>query len=227
MRSSTVWSATWSLQPDEIIEFKRLAQPLQVGSGHVIFHEGDSSDSSYLIEAGHVKLYRSTSEGKVSTMSIRTAGDLFGMGGVLKAESRRASAESIEGSILWRMNDKTFMALLNSKPQIAIRVATMLATHLHYAELTILNLTYLEVESRLARLLLHLAGIDSKPAEKRISVDIKLTHQEIANMIGTCRQTVTTVLKQFKEAEIINVGKQHIEIIDSRALEGFSKSTGR
>lgn len=120
------------------------------------------------------------------------------------------------------MNGKTFISMLYNTPSLAVKVATAMGTRLREAETTISNLVTLEVDRRLARLLINLAEKGLIEGEKGLRIDIKLKQQEIATMIGTCRQTVTTTLQKFKKEGFIHTGKERIEILDIDTLKSFA-----
>ncbi len=206
------------LLSDEIAEFKALAHPMQTEAGYLVYGEEECSEYVYFIETGYVKIYRSTSLGRVTTISVRKPGDLIGIAGVLNVRYRCVFAETIEKCKLWRMEGETFVKMLYARPRWAVQVATLLGQRLCNAEIAIANLTSMEVNRRLAWLLMDLARTAGRPGEERLRIDVGLTHQDMASMIGTCRQTVTTALGQFKENGIIQVGKRYIEIIDVNKL---------
>ena len=210
------------LSSEEVAAFKALARMRRVAAGVVVFREEDSPDFIYLIETGHIKICRSTAQGKVVTVGIRKPGDLIGMAEVLTGVNRCCYAEAIEACALWRINGKAFINMLRSQSSLAVKVAAALSNRLREAEATILNLATLEVDRRLAKLLLSLAQKGEFSDDTRPGPDIQLTHQELANMIGTSRQTVTTTLQRFKDEKLVLIGKRHIKIADWNKLNGYA-----
>jgi CRP/FNR family cyclic AMP-dependent transcriptional regulator len=211
-----------SLLPEEVAEFKILASMIQVMAGGVIFKEEDSPDYVYLIKTGHIKIYRSNPLGKVVTVGFRGPGDLIGMAEVLTGMNRCCFAEAVESCELWRINGEAFISMLHSQSGLVLKVAAALGSRLRDAETAILNLVTLDVDRRLAKLLLSLAKVGVIGNKQRTKSDMQLTHQELANMIGTSRQTVTTILRRFKEEKLVFTGKQHIEIVDWNRLNSFA-----
>lgn len=210
------------LSSEEVVAFKTLANMRQIAAGVVVFREEDSPDYIYLIETGYIKIYRSTAAGKVVTVGIRKPDDLIGMAEVLTGVNRYCYAEAIESCTLWRINGKTFISMLRSQPGLAVKVAAALGNRLREAETTILNLVTLDVDRRLAKLLLSLDKVENPRNNIRPEIDIQLTHQELADMIGTSRQTVTATLQRFKEKKLVLIGKRHIEIADWSKLNGYA-----
>lgn len=213
-----------SLSPNEVAAFKALARALQAKAGQIVFREEDCPDYIYLIETGHVKIYRNTPLGKVVTVGIRKPGDVIGVAEVLTGMNRCCFAEAVEASELWRMPGEIFITMLRSQPELAVKVAAAMGNRLREAETTILNLVTLEVDHRLAKLLLNLAKAGATDGEKGLRIGVQLTQQELASMIGTCRQTVTTTLRRFKDEGVIHTGKRYIEIVDGVKLSDYANS---
>jgi CRP/FNR family cyclic AMP-dependent transcriptional regulator len=209
------------LTPDEVVMFKKLACPIQVKEGYVIFGEDDHADCVYLIEKGHVKTYHSSKLGKIFMISIRKPGDIFGIAAVLLGEKRCVFAAAIENCTLWRMEGKVFIDMLHQCPRLAVQIATLYGRYLRDTDRAIGNLMSLDVNCRVAWLLVKLAGTVSTPQGEKLRIEVPLTHQDMANMIGTCRQTVTTILGQFKKEGMIHVGKQFIEITNFDKLNQY------
>ncbi|MDA8228118.1 MAG: Crp/Fnr family transcriptional regulator [Desulfitobacterium hafniense] len=217
-------STVVSLSAREIEDFKQLAKCINMKPGQMIFQEDESAQFVYLIASGYVKIFRCSPLGEVVTVGIRNKGDVMGVAEVLSGINRRCFAEVLEASELWKMEGKSFIEMLYKNPALAVKVTTVLGTRLREAEQTILNLVTLEVDRRLAKLLIDLAQKHPALGEKGLKINLKLTQQELATMIGTCRQTVTTTLQKFKSEGLINSGKKSIEIINMEGLKNFADS---
>jgi len=201
--------------------FKEYAKSQLVELGHIIFDEEEFPKYVYLIGSGHVKIARSSAQGSIVTVSIRNHGDLIGVAEVLSEMNRCCFAEALETCEIWKMDGKSFLQMLNTSPALGVKVMSALATRLREAENTIFNLATLEVDRRLAKLLLDLAQKHPSKGAKGLKINIKLSHQELATMIGTCRQTVTTTLQKFKRNGLIHTGKMSVEILNIEGLKSF------
>lgn len=211
-----------TLNPDERDQFKKLAASIKLKAGQIMFREDDCASFVCLIDSGHIKIYRSSPLGEIVTVGVRGAGELIGVAEVLSETERCCFAESLENCELWKMDGKTFMRMLYSVPSLSVKVATAMGTRLREAEATILNLVTLEVDRRLARLLIGLAEKGLTDGEKGMRIDMRLKQSEIATMVGTCRQTVTITLQKFKKEGLIFTGKERIEILDMEGLKRFA-----
>ncbi|CAA7603357.1 RmlC-like jelly roll fold [Acididesulfobacillus acetoxydans] len=211
-----------TVSTEESERFMRLAERMTFKAGETIFEEENSARFVYLIETGHIKIFRISPFGTIVTVGIRKSGDVIGIAEVLREMDRCCFAKTIEPSVLWKMDGNKFKELLCCRPQLALKIAATLSNRLREAETTILNLMTFEVDRRLARLLISLAEKGVSPGEKGLKLNIKLTQDEIATMIGTCRQTVTTTLHKFRDQKLIYSSKRNIEITDLENLKRFA-----
>ncbi|MDQ7094738.1 Crp/Fnr family transcriptional regulator [Desulfosporosinus sp. PR] len=212
-----------TLSTGESASFRERAQRVTFKAGETVFEEENSARFVYLIETGHIKIFRISPLGTIVTVGIRKSGDVIGIAEVLREMERCCFAKTIEESVLWKMDGNTFKDLLYRHPQLALKIAAALSNRLREAETTILNLMTFEVDRRLARLILFLAEKGVTQGEKGLKLNVKLTQDELATMIGTCRQTVTTTLHKFRDQKLIYSSKKNIEIIDLESLKTFAE----
>lgn len=213
------------LPPGAVTEFKQFAQPIQVKKKQTIFREADCSSDIYFIENGRVKLYQITKLGQIAVLSIRQAGDMIGISGAVMGGERYVFAEAMEPCRLWKMSRARFLAFVDTRSQWLVITAAMLGQYLHEAQGRIVNEAFLDVNQRLARLLFHLSRNAPPLNNGKVYITPIPTQWDLAGMIGTCRQTVTTVLGKFKDEGIIRVerlyGKRCIEIADLEKLKRY------
>ena len=212
-----------TLSTAEGANFREHAQKVTFKAGETVFEEENSARFVYLIETGHIKIFRISPLGTIVTVGIRKSGDVIGIAEVLRETERCCFAKTIEPSVLWKMDGNTFKDLLCRHPQLALQIAAALSNRLREAETTILNLMTFEVDRRLARLLLFLAEKGVSKGEKGLKLNVKLTQDELATMIGTCRQTVTTTLHKLRDQKLIYSSKKNIEIVDLESLKTFAE----
>ena len=211
-----------TLNKNQRERFKESSKCQMMKQGQVIFDEEESAKYVYLIDSGHVRISRSSAQGTIVTVSIRNYGDLIGVAEVLSGMNRCCFAEALETCEIWKMDGKSFGQMLYTSPELSMKVMTALGTRLREAENTIFNLATLEVGRRLAKLLLDLAQKHPCKGDKGLKIEVRLSHQELSTMIGTCRQTVTTTLQKFKKNGLIHTGKMSVEILDIEGLKEFA-----
>lgn len=189
--------------------------------GQIIFSAGDTADRIYLIEKGFVKIYRITTDGRrVTVGSMRSSGQLMGLAETLYNGERTCFAGAINDSTLVVVRKSCFERLLVRHPLIAIKIATTLGVRMREAEAIIQEMVCWQVPGRLAMLLLKMSeragvGVETETGTK---ITLRLTHEEIACMIGTSRQTVTSLLNMFKQENSISIEEREIYILDTDKL---------
>ncbi len=186
---------------------------------HTIFSAGDLADRIYLIKTGYVKIYRIANDGRRVTVGcIRKPGELMGLAETLYHGERTCFAGTITDVSAVIVKKDKFEELLLSEPCLAIKVAKLLGARMREAESIVHEMVCWHVPGRLALLLLKIAelcGIETKQGTK---IDLRLTHEEMANMIGTSRQTVTSTLNTFKQENSIHTDGGEIYIKDIEKL---------
>lgn len=198
--------------------FREYSIPLIYPKNHEIFSPGDLPNYIYLIECGGVKIYRITLDGKNITNSIRYPGEIFGLAEALCDMPRQCFASAIETVKLQAIKKEDFFTLLINQPQLNLKVSQILSGRLRHAETFACNLVSYNIEARLASLLLNLSSQCGRNFNGHVALDIILTHNDIASMIGSSRQSVSLVLQQFKKSKIIDYYKRKIVILDFTKL---------
>jgi len=211
-----------ALELDEVEKslIREYGTVVHYSKGQIIFSVGDTADRIYLIEKGFVKIYRITTDGRSVTVgSMRSSGQLMGLAETLYHGERTCFAGAINDSTLVVVRKSCFERLLLQQPSIAIKVATTLGVRMREAEAIIHEMVCWQVPGRLAMLLLKMserAGVETETGTK---IMLRLTHEEIACMIGTSRQTVTSLLNMFKHENSISIEEREIYILDTNKLK--------
>jgi len=207
------------LDPREEEIFREYAMPLVFQKDHIVFANGDSPDYVYFIERGRLKIYRLTRDGQTITVSIRHPGELFGLAEALMEEPRKCFAQTLETTSLLAVKKDVCKEILKSTPALSIKVNKVLSHRLRRAEEVIYDLINYNVSGRLASFLLNMQEQCGYPCKEGIMLDIKLTHKDIANIIGSTRQSVTQTLQEFKEDGAIIVKNKKIILQDRKKLQ--------
>ncbi|WP_347491627.1 Crp/Fnr family transcriptional regulator [Desulfoscipio sp. XC116] len=186
---------------------------------HVIFAAGDIADRVYLLESGWVKIYRISVDGKrVTVGSIRSPGELMGLAEALLGVDRICFAGAINNVTMVVLTKKKFEELMAQYPFLSIKVAELLAVRMREAEAIIHEMVCWQAPGRLAHMLIKMGERMGEPTKNGIKINLQLTHEELASMVGTSRQTVTSFLNTFKhENSIVYEGKS-IRIVNPDKL---------
>ncbi len=195
------------LSDDELSLLEKSANKKTFPRNTILVSEGDTTDSLYIICSGKVKVIINDDEGREVILSVLGAGDYFGEMALLDNEPRSACVMTKEQTELLTISKQSFMDIFSSHP-VAYNLLTGLTRRLREANKKIESLALLDVYGRIARLFAQLAA----EQENGTHTLEKLTHQEIANMIGSSREMVSIILKELVNGSFITIDKKHITI---------------
>jgi CRP/FNR family transcriptional regulator len=175
----------------------------------LVFDQGDPTRLVYLIKRGKVRITRLTADGKEVTVAVLGAGDLFGEETLFDDAPRTTHAVCIEESLLCTAKADELFALLSRDPILALNVANILSDKLLDASATMEDLAYAKVPDRIMHLFGRLATEHGVDGPAGTLLDVRLTHADIASLIGSTRETVSLELSNLaKSGRIVYDGKQ-------------------
>jgi CRP/FNR family transcriptional regulator len=173
--------------------------------GSLLFVEGEKPRGVFILCSGKAKLTTSSSEGRTLIVRVAEAGEILGLGSTMLDSAYEQSAETVEPSQINFIRRDEFLRLINTHPEVCMRAAQQLSKTVLSAEREIRTFGLSQTTSeRLAKLILDWCEKgDETP--KGIRLKVLHTHEEIAQMIGTTRETITRVMSDFKRKKIIDV----------------------
>ena len=202
-----------SLPEGDLTAFGELLRERVYPKGSVILFEDDPGDALYIVGSGQVKVVLIGEDGREVILSVLGEGSFFGELALLDDEPRSAHVIAMEDSSVLALRREDFQARLRSSPEVAIALLRELSSRLRRADEKIGGLVLLDVNGRVAELLLRLA--DEEGGER---ITRKLTHHTVAQMIGSSRETVSRTMRDFVERGLIHVTRKDITITDRAAL---------
>jgi CRP/FNR family transcriptional regulator, cyclic AMP receptor protein len=183
----------------------------------LVFQQGDVGRLVYMVKIGRVRIARATEDGKEITVAILGAGDLFGEEVAFSNVVRTTFATCLEDSLLCTARAEDLYGLMTRHPAIAMNMANYLLEQRDEALSVVEDLASLKVPERLMKLLERLASEHGVPSVGGKLIDIPLTHADLASLIGSTRETVSTQITQLvKEGQIRMQGRRLI--VSDRAL---------
>jgi CRP-like cAMP-binding protein len=207
------------LDDTEKMLIRQAGSTVHYPKGHVIFAAGDISDRVYLIESGWVKIYRLSADGRrVTVGSIRSPGEMMGLAETILGVERTCFAGAINNVTMVVMTKSKFEELMAQHPFLAIKVAKLLGARMREAEAIIHEMVCWQAPGRLALMLMKMGERMGEHTKGGIKINLQLTHEEIANMVGTSRQTVTSLLNTFKQEKSIVYEGRTIRIVNPDKL---------
>lgn len=206
------------LSPREIQEIDRITTISQVQKGKVFYRPEETGEVLFILKKGKVQLYRISAEGKKLVITTLGPGTLFGEMALLGQQMHNAFAEAIEDCHICVMSLTDLERLFLNKPMVALRVLDTTGRRLREAEKRLEDMAFKGIPARLASLLLRVRS-------EQNSDDIKgLTHQDLAETVGTYRETATQVLNDLKVQGLIDIGRKRIMILDPERLQLVAES---
>jgi len=166
--------------------------------GQLIILAEEPGDTLFIVRRGQVKVSLTHASGKEFILSLLGEGEFFGELALLDERPRSASVVAIEETELFMLKRADFLQLIAKVPAIAVALLEELAARLRRTDEQVGGLALLDVHNRVARTLLRLAADRGRECDDGLIIQQRLTHQQLANMAGTTRETVTRVLKQLE-----------------------------
>ncbi|MCH7618313.1 MAG: Crp/Fnr family transcriptional regulator [Candidatus Marinimicrobia bacterium] len=202
------------LDDEELVEIWNHVQTRSYKKGNIILFEEDPGDSLFIIKEGKVKITRLSEEGREVILSILGEGEFFGEMSILDGESRSANVIALADSEVFVLKREEFINILTSNPQIAITLLEELAARIRKSDQQIEYLSLADAENRVAMTLLRLAEESGTFKMGQVTIEELPMQQDMANMSGTSRETISRMLSEFTEKEYIDRKGKKLIILD-------------
>ena len=191
--------------------------------GAVLFVEGQAPRGIFVLCKGRVKLSICASDGKTLILKIAEAGEVLGLSANVRGTPYELTAETVDPCQVNFLKYEDFQRLLREHSDACLHVAQQLSVNYHAAcrELRAIGLPHSAAE-RLARLLLELSAHDGQAAKAKPRIKLTLSHDEMGQMIGTSRETVTRLLADLKKRQIVEKKGSTLLIRNKAALNALA-----
>jgi CRP-like cAMP-binding protein len=186
----------------------------------MIFAPGDPDDQVYFLLEGTVRLYKIYGEYKEATTALLREGDVFGELSLEERSCQNAFAEAITDARVAVVRKTVLNEMIKRRPKFALKLFSSFSERLRQSEEAIESLLDREVSARLATLLSHLGDRFGEPHGSRTVIRVRLTHQDLANMIASTREAVSKEMSEFQRAGLIEIRNRRIVV--NRQLETLS-----
>ncbi len=212
--------ANWfdGTQPAVRSAFLDLAERRDYRRGTHIFRATDPANRIFFLERGMVKIYHLAPQGTLTIFWFCAPGDIFGAGGIAGSLEQSVYGQAVEQSVVYVISRDDFERLLHVHPQLGVNALRLMAARLRVACDAVTDKTTQRTPARLARILLRLAKHWGEPSGSEIRFRVRITHQELANMMGACRQTVNRELNGFVDQGLIRFDGRTIVVLKAAAL---------
>jgi CRP/FNR family transcriptional regulator len=187
--------------------------------GQKVFQPGDNRSILYFIMVGRVRLYEILPDGRAITLSILSVNDVFAQSADQNSYFHDVYAEVMKDSIVASIQESALDMLMEQSPMLASRIIYSFSQQLSQSQMLIEGLLGRDVSLRLVNILLKLANEFGVEGRDGTVIELGLTHQELADMIGSNRVTVTRKLIELQKKKLINIQNRTIQLLDRHALE--------
>jgi CRP/FNR family transcriptional regulator len=209
------------LQPEDLRRVADVAVPRRFAAQQVIFREGDSSDTCYVVRRGHARAVRENVDGRSITLAHFGPGDIFGELAMFDDERRSATVETLDAVEAIAIAGSDMRRLMSEQNGIAAKLAIALGRRLREANERLARQSFQTVQSRVAGVLLQLVEQAQAEGAGESDVLIKITQADIAQLAGSSRESASRFLAVLERAAIVTQGRGRITVHDSEALKRY------
>ncbi len=218
------------LQEEECRSLLRLLEEMGIatadrtyGPGEAVYREGEYGDALYVLVSGVMKLFRPYSGSKEATLRLLRSWDIFGHLAFAGEARQRAYAEAVTDCVVTKVPKIFVERAVRQEPRVAFKIMTLLELRLVQYEELVKCLLPRETEVRLANLLPLLAQKFGDRRDGVVTIDLRLTHQDLAAMVASTRESVTKVLNEMRNRGIVEIEGGRITLKDYAALSRLSR----
>jgi CRP-like cAMP-binding protein len=183
-----------------------------------IFSPGDFDDQLYFLLSGTVRLYKIYGDYKEATTALLKDGGVFGKLSLVEGRWQDVFAEAVTEARVAGIQKASLERVIKGNPEFALRLFSSLSERLRQSEEVIESLLHREVSTRLATLLVSLGERFGDDDHAGVLIGVRLTHQDLANMVASTREAVSKVMSEFQRGGLIETRNRRIAILDRGAL---------
>ena len=204
------------LSQTELVEMDRQTTMASCKSGKIFYMPEDSGEVLFLLKRGRVQLYRMSPNGKKIVVATLGPGAVFGEMSIVGQGMHNTFAQALDECTICVMSRADVDRLIRNKPHVAFRFVEALGNRVTQLESRLEDIAFKSIPARLAGLIVQLASQNDTETVRGF------THQDLAEMLGTYRETTTQTLNEFKANGLIEIGRKRITITDRSGLEQIS-----
>jgi CRP-like cAMP-binding protein len=200
------------LEPETMAAFEQQTEMRTCRRGQILYSQEDRAEVLFLLKRGRVQLYRLTPSGKRLELAVIEPGTFFGEMPFIGESLRHTFAEAAEDSLICVMSRSDIEGLMRKRSEVALRMIEVLGRRLALCEARLEEMAYRSVPARIAAVLMRLS-------QGHNGEIISITHQELGDMIGALRESVTKVLDEFQREGLVELGRGRVILRDVTGLK--------
>ncbi|MBW3652396.1 MAG: Crp/Fnr family transcriptional regulator [Actinobacteria bacterium] len=210
-----------TLGPRELTQVAAVTVPRSFGAGHVIFREGDQSDTCYIVRSGHARAIREHGDGRTLTLAHFGPGDIFGELAMFDDERRSATVETLDPVDAIAILGADMRRLLREHPELSAKLVISLGRRLREANERIARQSFQTVQSRVAGVLRQLVAQAQAEGAGERDVLVIVTQSDVAQLAGSSRESASRFLAVLERAGVVTQGRGRVTVHDPGALERY------
>lgn len=207
-----------NLEDDELRQLAEVAIVKDFDKNKIIFYEQDQGTNLYIIIYGQVKIVVNSNDGREHILGFLKDKEFFGEISLLDGEPRSSSVISLEKVKVLTINRVDFLKILRNNPDMIYKIILSLCTKLRWTDRHVSNLAFLSASGRVAKTIVDLADKENNIINGEYIVNHKMTRQDFANIAGTSRETLTRIIMEFQDENILKSIKNQIIVYNKKAL---------
>ncbi len=215
------------LTDQQLQRLERAARQRKYPKGSTVYLPADAADSALLLADGRVRLSSTTFEGKQSILAFIEAGELFGELSVIDAGEREERAEAVVNSVIFLIPGNDLRSLMEESAALSLGITKLIGLRRKRIERRLKNLLFHSNRERLTHLLSELTEQYGVATTEGIEIGLRLSHQDMAAVIGATRETVTTLLGDMQHEGLLKISRQKLVLLDvPKLLQNSDSSRG-
>lgn len=213
----------WSLSEEEILKIAKMTKHVQYKKGQVLLHEGEKSDTLFIVNSGKVKVSKYTVDGKEQILYILTSGEFFGELHLFNQdEENNFSVSAIEDTMICQLTKHEMDVIMEENSEIAVKLLKAVTKRLAHTENLVQNLATKDPEVRIAHMLLEFSRKFGTKENNGILINLPITREEVASYVGVARETISRKFSKFENLGLISLsGNKQLLVKNQVALQEY------
>jgi len=211
------------LSEDELAHLCSLAHTRQYKARETIVEKGEAATEFFVLLSGRAKVAMAGADGSDAAVNVMGPGEVFGEIAILDGQPRSATVTTLEECEMAVVDRQAFNDLLVSSPSIAIKLLAVLAGRVRELTTRLADRSFLDVPARLAKQLLWLARNHGTQGESGTRIDLRLSQQELGDLIGATRESVNKYIRDWTRIGVVKQERDYLEVFDLDALRTIAE----
>ena len=200
---------------EELESILPIFQEREYKKNQVVFIEEETGQYMYIVKFGEVKVVQTSSDGRENILAIHHSGETFGEMSMLDGKTTPATIVAMEDCRIITVSKSNFENVLMKNPKVIVSILHIICTKLRDSWKTIQALKYTDSETRLKHILLGLAQTDGIQEKEGIQINMKITHQDLAEMAGTSRETVSRLISRLQGQDLLRISSRKLLLVEN------------